>query len=255
MSRIFGLGMTFAFAPITNVQQHSFLLVASSAIMFGLIILILILMTSFPESMYPGNVLSGLLHRFWSNSEKLFSNMNQRTSTGSVNSRVNNVYYYNVKVLPVKMSEWGSEIKIKRFPEVSSSNLEEITDVVRAVAIHIEKVTVLTELISKNELMEQLEAYFMAYRERIAREFLNFSDVNKLQCEKKTKSLIDYRVEINRKMDIKIKSYCSTSKVSGVACERVYRLIAHYNAIVSVALRYSMVTSTVDIGVLKELRL
>ena len=255
MSRIFGLGMTFAIAPITNVQQHSFLLVASSAIMFGLIILILILMTSFPESMYPGNVLSGLLHRFWSNSEKLFSNMNQRTGTGCVNSRVNNVYYYNVKVLPDKMSEWGSEIKIKRFSEVSSSNLEEITDVVRAVAIHIEKVTVLTELISKNGLMEQLETYFMAYRERIAREFLNFSDVNKLQCEKETKSLIDYRVEINRKMDIKIKSYCSTSKVSGVACERVYRLIAHYNAIVSVALRYSMVTSTVDIGVLKELRL
>ena len=255
MSRIFGLGMTFAIAPITNVQQHSFLLFASSAIMFGLIILILILMTSFPESMYPGNVVSGLLKRFWCNSERLLVNMNKRAGTGRVSSWIDNVYYYHVKTLPDKMSDWVSAIKIKRFPEVSSSNLEEINDVVRAVAIHIDKVTVLTELISKNELMESLEVYFMTYRERIAREFLTFSNVNKLRCEKETQSLIDYRVEINRKMDMKIQSYCSTSKASVVACERVYRLIAHYNAIVSVALRYSKVISTVDIGVLKELRL
>ena len=255
LSKLFCLAMTFAIVSITNPQQHLFLSLANKTIMFAIILLLLIIMSSLPESMYPGNVVFRLINSYWKNISSWFRCTDKSKTNIFTYHFQKSVPELTVMLLPDKLNDWTAAINTKRFPEIPATELDEINDIIRAVSIHTAKAELITSSISRDKLFNILENEFNSYKDKISATFSFFSKKQTANNEMKYQEILKYQQEANTKIGNIVSFHQHWTDNLQTDINKIYLLLGHYNAVITAIQRYLKILQRTNISILKEFRI
>lgn len=109
LGRAFGLAMFVTIASISNHQSYSFLSVATTALMFPLIFLVLAITAYIPRSVRPERMFMRLLNRFFHSSDYLLSSMRRGPQQPLTRIERWKLAFHarEVATLPAKLNTWS----------------------------------------------------------------------------------------------------------------------------------------------------
>ena len=129
LGRAFGLAMFVAIASISNEQSYNFLVVANTALMFPLVIIIIGITAHIPFSPRPERIFLRLMGRFFRSCEYLLSSRD-----GNSTGRMTAFHARELTSLPQKMAGLIPQINPKALPGTSLAQLQDIVTSLQSLA-------------------------------------------------------------------------------------------------------------------------
>jgi hypothetical protein len=178
LGRALGLAMFVVIASISNEQTYNFLSVATTALMFPLIFLILAITAHIPFSLHPERAFLRLLGRFFRSSEYLMSAMRWDPSHASTRlERWRKAFHTReVTTLPAKLGAWAAHLDTRVLPGTTPEQVQALVNSLQALTYHMQLLLDERDNPQAPFLVEELLEDFRAWRIGVQTSFQRLAD-------------------------------------------------------------------------------
>ncbi len=244
LGRAFGLAMFVNIASISNEQTYSFMVVATTALMFPIVFLILAITAYIPFSPQPEKVFKRLLLRFFKSSDFLIEQMHNpnRTQHKWVQRYLYNYHRHEILTLPAKIAGWVPSIR----PECSPAQVKNLQESLLVISNRIQELLAEQDVPQSAILKRELQTEFRQWHQQIKNTVQSLAFQPSLPTPNRLNELfsqltdqVEKRIEfILDKGDGKL-----ISEKDGV---NFYRLLGVYNSLSAALIDYSAVTEKIS---------
>jgi uncharacterized membrane protein YccC len=253
LSRALGLAIFVSIASISNQQTYSFLVVATTAVMFPLALLILLISAYVPVSLNPEQVFLRLLRRYFRNCEYLFSHIQNNSQPLNLIERYKHTLHLrDLAKVSQNLSSWFPLIKVKNLSGTSAEQIPLL-------------VTSLQNLADKTQLLFDSNTYSQSTSLMQPLQKGLFDWQYKLEQISKTLS-IDPSSANNDILSLELKRIIATmeksleeslnqeteNQVSKQHRENLYSLLGTYRTVSAAIIDYASYTKDIDWAYWKE---
>ncbi len=178
LGRALGLAMFVTVASISNQQTYSFLSVATTALMFPLLFLILVVTSYFPFDLRPERVSLRLLGRFFRSGEYLISTTGWRSPDRATRlERCRKAFHAReVATLPAKLGTWLPHIDTGRLLGTTPEQLQDLVARMQALNNRLQQLLEGRGGPQAEFLMQELREEFKIWRQGIQEVFQGLSE-------------------------------------------------------------------------------
>jgi len=177
LGRLLGLAFFLTISGISNQQSYSFLSVADTALMVGLIFLLFAITAYFPFSTRPETVFLGLLRRFFRSAEYLMSTMSWGFGhTPTRLERWRKAYHVRqLATAPTKLAAWAGHIDTGRLRGNSPADVQALVNSLQALSSRIQGLVEARAEPQAELLVKELLKDFRAWRGQVQAAFRSLS--------------------------------------------------------------------------------
>jgi uncharacterized membrane protein YccC len=233
LSRALGLAMFVVIASITNEQSYSFLSVATTAVMFMLILLIFAITAYFPWSPRPERRFVRLLGRYFRSSEYLMSTMrwNPAHPATSLERWKKAFHAREVATLPAKLGSWAPLLDNWVLSSTSMEQVQTLLTSLQLLSYRMERLLGERDRTQAPFLVQQLLEDIRAWRIGIQTTFHRLAENPAADEQEALRGRLD---ETLVKLEARIKEVMDNSsdaQYSERDAESFYRLLNAYRAV------------------------
>ena len=177
LSRALGLALFVTVASISNQQTYSFLSVATTALMFPLLFLLLTVTVYFPFDLRPEQVSLRLLSRFFRSSEYLISTSGWDAPQAATHLECWRKAFHarEIAMLPDKLGAWLPHINTGLLSDTSPAQLQELVSSMQSLTYRMQQLLEERGNPQAQFLVEELQEDFRSWRLGIQDSFQNLS--------------------------------------------------------------------------------
>jgi hypothetical protein len=178
LGRAIGLALFVVIAGISNEQTYSFLSVATTALMFPIVFLIIAVTAYIPFSPRPERAVLRLLGRFFRSSEYLMSTL--RWNPGFSPTRLDRwrktFHARELATLPQKLGAWAGHINTSVLPGTSPQQVQSLVASLQAISYRMQELLEARGNPQAQLLVQELLADIRAWRLQVQETFLHLSE-------------------------------------------------------------------------------
>jgi len=246
--RAFGLVMFVVIASISNEQTYNFLSVATTALMFPLIFLILAITAHIPFSPRPERVFLRLLGRFFHSSEYLMSTMHRKPlHTSTRLERWRKAFHAReVATLPAKLGSWVPHLDTRALPGTTPEQVQALVTSLQSLTYHMQQLIEERDSPQAQFLMQQLLKDFRAWRLRVQATFQRLSGAPAVGERKAFRARLDEALEhLEERIKVAL-SQAPEGQFSDQDAENFYRLLGAYRGVSEALIDYAGNADVID---------
>lgn len=248
LGRAIGLALFISIAGISNDQSYSFLVVANTAMMFAILLLIFAIAAYIPFSPRPERAVLRLLGRFFRSSEYLMANM--RGEPGDAPGRLERwrtaLHARDLAGLPQKVGVWTRFIDTRALPGTETAQVQSIVTRLQALANRVQELIELRGSPQAEFLLQELLADFHAWH-------LGVQDtLRRLSQDPATGDPEAFRGKLDAvmmRLETRIREALDRApenRISDREAENFYRLLGAYRGVSEALVDYARSASGID---------
>ena len=178
LGRVFGLAMFVTIAGISNEQTYNFLSVATTALMFPIVFLIIAVTNYIPFSPRPERAILRLLGRFFRSSEYLMSTTRWDPGYSPTHLEQGKKAFHTreLATLPQKLGSWASHIDTKTLPGTTPQQIQSLVTSLQALSYRMQELLAARGGSQAQLLVQELLADFRDWRLQVQENFLHLSE-------------------------------------------------------------------------------
>jgi len=178
LGRALGLAMFVTIASISNEQSYSFLTVATTALMFPVLFLIMTVTAIIPFYLQAEAVALRLLGRFFRSGEYLMSVMSWESPQAATRlERWRRAFHAReVATLPTKLGSWLPHVDTGVLADTSPKELQELVNSMQSLTYRMQQLLDKHGVPQSKTLAQELHEDFRAWRLEMQSFFLNLSE-------------------------------------------------------------------------------
>jgi uncharacterized membrane protein YccC len=248
LSKLFGLAMFIAIASITNEQTYNFLSVATTALMFLLLFLLLAITANIPFSARPELAFLRLLGRYFRSCEYLILCMHRDSpkKETSFERWKKTFYLHELSTLPTKLGSWAKFIDGRALPGTSPQQLQAVVTSLQALSYRMQELIAESGSAQAPFLVQELQSDIQAWRVKVEETFQCLSE--KPDAGKK-ETLRTRLAEIIDHLEKRIEETLDKAaewQLSDRDNENFYRLLGAYRGVSEALVEYAGSTGAID---------
>lgn len=177
LGRALGLALFVSIASISNQQTYSFMVVATTTLMFVVVFLILSITAYIPFSPCPEKAFLRLLSRYFRSCEYLISTMNQDqlSSYSRVAVFRKDFHLHEISNLPTKLGGWGRFLDTKILPGTSAPQVQAVVSSLQGLSSRILALLEEGNAPQAQLLVKELLIDIRAWRLKVQKTFQNLA--------------------------------------------------------------------------------
>ena len=248
LSRALGLAMFVVIASISNEQTYNFLSVATTALMFPLIFLIIAITAHIPFSPRPERVFLRLLGRFFRSSAYLMSTMhrNPRHTATRLERWKKAFHAREVATLPAKLGTWIPHLDTRALPGTTPEQVQALVTSLQSLTYHIQQLIEERDSPQAQFLVQQLLKDFRAWRLRVQASFQRLSGDPAVAERKVFRTRLDEALEhLEERIKVAL-SQAPEGQFSDQEAENFYRLLGAYRGVSEALIDYTENADVID---------
>ena len=248
LGRTFGVILFIVVASITNEQSYNFLSVATTALMFPLIFLLLAITSYIPFSPRPEQVFLRLLGRFFRSSEYLMSTL--RWDSGHPRTCLDRwrkaFHERELAALPTKLGTWAPHLDAGALPGTSPEKVQALVTSLQVLTSRMQQLLGTCGNPQAQLLVQQLLEDFRAWRLRVQDTFQQLSE------DPATGEHEAFRTGLDRIMGhmetriVESIDKAADGQLSDQDAENFYRLLAAYRGVSEALVDYAGNADVID---------
>jgi len=248
LSKLFGLAMFISIASITNEQTYSFLSVATTALMFALLFLLLAITANLPFSARPELNFLRLLGRYFRSCEYLMFTMHQdpKHKKTYFEGWEKNFHTHELSTLPTKLGGWARFIDSKAFPGASPQHIQAVLTSLQALSYRMQELIAESGSAQAPYLVQELQSDIRTWRVKVEETFQYLSEKpdagKKDTLRTRLAGIIDHlEKRIEETLD-----KAAELQLSDRDNENFYRLLGAYRGVSEALVEYAGSSGTID---------
>ena len=248
LSKLFGLAMFLSIASITNEQAYNFLSVATTALMFALLFLLLAITANLPFSARPELNFLRLLGRYFRSCEYLMFTMHQDPKHKKMRfERWKKTFYtHELSALPTKLEGWARFIDSKAFPGTSPQHIQAVLTSLQALSYRMQELIAESGSAQAPYLVNELQSDIRSWRIKVEKTFQYLSE----KPDAGEKDALRNRLsEIVAHLEKRIEETLDKAaelQLSDRENEHFYRLLGAYRGVSEALVEYAGSSGTID---------
>jgi uncharacterized membrane protein YccC len=169
LGRALGLALFISIASISNEQSYSFLVVSTTAEMFAVLFLILLVTAYFPFNLMPEQVFLRHARRFFRSCDYLVADMqwNRAVRHPRLDHWKQSFHRQEVATLPAKLASMAPHIDPAVLPGTSPAQLQALVTSLESLALQVQELLAVGGRPQARYLVEQLLTDFREWRLRV----------------------------------------------------------------------------------------
>ncbi len=241
LGRALGLALFISIAGISNEQSYSFLVVANTAVMFAVLLLIFALTAYIPFSPRPERAVLRLLGRFFRGSEYLMASMRGEPGhTPTPFKRWRTVLHArDLAGLPQKIGVWARFIDTRLLPGTGPEHVQSIVTRLQALGNHMQELLELRGSPQAESLLQELLPDFRAWHLGVQETFRRLSQNPAAGDQQAFRTKLD---EIMIRLEARIREALDKApedRISDRDAENFYRLLGAYRGVSEALVEYA----------------
>ena len=256
MGRAAGLSMFVTMLGIENEQTYNILNVYNTAIMFGVVFVVLFITEYMPFSPRPEQTFMRLLSRFFRSSEYLMSTLstNQQSGLSFWEQRRKDFHFQDIKTLPNKIETWSQFINTEVLLGTSKEHINEIITHLQVINIRLQALLEARALPQAQVFIDELLVDSRAWRINLQDTFQHLSKYPMIENQ------VEFYLkltEITEFLESRIKiilDRIEDDQLSEIDKENFYRLLGAYRGVSDALLEYSGNARLIDWAEWREAR-
>jgi uncharacterized membrane protein YccC len=256
LEKTFGLAMFVSIASITNEQTYSFMVPATTAMMFPLIFMLIAITAYIPHSPHPEHAFVRLLERFFHDCEFLVSNIsgNRQKFLFGIDGLIERTRRKDIVSLPVKLRTWSQHINMTTLPATTNDQMKSIVTTIQTLTDRIQDLLEVSSHPQSDILVRELNEDMNAWKLTLTKTFVNLSN-DPAGGHGET-----YRIrlrEIMERMEKRIKEtldHTQDELFTDSESENFYKLLGAYRSVSESMVEYAEKSEGIDWDCLREER-
>jgi hypothetical protein len=248
LSKLFGLAMFLAIAGIVNQQTYSFLSVATTALMFLLIFLLLAITSNIPFSARPELAFLRLLGRYFRSCEYLMFSMHwdPKQKQTRFDRWKKTFYTYELSTLPTKLGGWARFIDSKALPGTSPQQVQAVLTSLQPLSYRMNELLKERGSSQAPFLVQELQSDVRAWRVKVQETFQRLSED---PAAGEQEAFSTRLAEIMGRLEARIKETldkAAEGQLSVEDGENFYRLLGAYRGVSEAMVEYAGSAGAID---------
>jgi hypothetical protein len=244
LGRAFGLAMFVVVISVSNQQSYSFLSVATTALMFPLLFLLLAIVAYIPYSPRPERALLRLLTRYFRSAEFLLSQAARGDKAAPASWRAN-FHRQELVTLPAKFSAWVAHADPAVLGAASVQQLPALVGSLQALTYRLQELLEVRGLPQSPQLVTALSDDMQTWRQQVIEAFQYLSTDPSHRKKRIHGRLNEKLAQFEKHIEAHLDGADGVS-LSLTDQENVYRLLGAYRGTSQALLDFAMVAGNVD---------
>jgi uncharacterized membrane protein YccC len=256
LSKLFGLAMFLSIASISNEQTYSFLSVATTTLMFGLLFLLLAITANIPFSARPELAFLRLLGRYFRSCEYIMftTQWDPKQKKTHFERWKKTFYIHELSTLPAKLGGWVRFIDSKALPGTSPQQVQGLVNSLQPLSYRMNELLKERGSSQAAFLVQELRSDVRDWRVKVQETFQRLAEEpdagDKETFRAGLAQIIDHLEQrIEETLDKAAKS-----QLSDRDGENFYRLLGAYRGVSEALVEYAGSAETIDWAVWREER-
>jgi hypothetical protein len=241
LGRICGLSIFVILTSISNEQTYSFLAVASTAVMFLLIFLVLFIATFFPFDLRPERVFLRLVGRYFRSGEYLLSTMQwglEHSPTRLDHFR-KAFHTRELASLPMKLGAWAPFLDTRKLSAASPEQVQALVNSLQALTYRMQELLEARQNPQSHFLVQQLLEDVRAWRLGIQSVFQRLSKDPAVGDRERFSALLDEIISHLEGRTEEVMNKAGQGQISDREGEFFYRLLGAYRGVSEALVDYA----------------
>ncbi|KPJ98654.1 MAG: hypothetical protein AMJ60_07530 [Desulfobacterales bacterium SG8_35] len=256
LSKVFGMALFIKVAGITNQQTYSFLGVATTAMLFMIIFLLLTIIVNIPFSARPEKVFLRLLGRYFRSCGYLIHNMHRDTQKQEkrFDRWQKNYHKHQLASLPKKLGVWARFIDTKVLPGTEPPQIQTVLTGLQALSYRMQESLAESDKAQSPFLLQELQSNIKAWRDRVEEILQRLTD----EFDAGKKETLGARLtEIIDRLEQRIEETldkAAENQLSKQDNENFYQLLGAYRGVSEALVDYAGTTEIINWNLWREER-
>lgn len=248
LGRALGIAMFAAICAISNPQHYSFQSVATTAMLFPLGFVLLMVTAYIPFSAHPEQAFLRLLGRYFRSCEALMITLlgEQRKPATSFEQRVENYHRYEIRTLPQKLAMWGRFINPKLCPGTTPQQVQALVASLQALSARIDELSNERETPQAPLLVEELRGDVRLWHLKVQESFQSLANSPSAGQPEQFQAGF---VEVVNRLEQRIRSIVDKAAKAQLSEEEgvnFYRLLGAYRGVSESLFSYAGCAAVID---------
>jgi uncharacterized membrane protein YgaE (UPF0421/DUF939 family) len=239
--KLFGVVLFLSIASISNEQSYSFLVVSSTALMFSVLFILLVVTAYIPFSPHPEKAYLRLLGRFFRSSEYLVSTLQQgakKQSKWPARWRMN-FHIHELTTLPKKLTAWSRVINTKTLSGTTTEDVQKLTSTLQTLTYRLQELHEAHGYSQSEFLVGELKADILSWQLKVKTALQRLADDpaggELEQFQNKLSVLVEHmETRIQETLD-----KVTDDRLSNQDSENFYRLLGAYRGVSEALVNYA----------------
>ncbi len=248
LSKLFGLAMFLAIASISNEQTYSFLSVATTALMFVLLFLLLAITSNIPFSARPELAFLRLLGRYFRSCEYLMYTMHRDSpekETGFDRWK-NSFYTHELSTLPTKLGGWARFIDSKALPGTSPQQVQAVLTSLQGLSYRMNELLEERGASQAPFLVQELLLDVRAWRVKVQETFERLAEEPDAGKKETFRTRLTQRIDHLEQRIEETLDKAAGRQLSDRDSENFYRLLGAYRGVSEAIIEYAGSAHTIN---------